>query len=163
MLNIESSNGTKTIDVSFIARPNNPLRKYIFSKLIELKSKYDLNIIAGSGFSLQEYYRIISSSKISISVPGLGFDTFRYYEIPYFKTALVSAELPIQIPNDFENWKSAVFFKSIQEIEDIILELLTNQKWKHIGNAGHKKVIKRFIDIKVAEYFLKKLEEGENA
>jgi len=157
--NIDNSCKHKPIDVSFIARLNNPLRRQISNKLVELKNKYDLNIVVGSGFSLSEYYKIISLSKISISVPGIGFDTFRYYEIPYFSTALVSFRLPIQIPDNFENWKSAVFFDEPDEIEDIILKLLATKKWKRIGHAGYRKIMKNFIDIKVAEYFLEKLEK----
>lgn len=48
-----------------------------------------------------EYNRMLLSSLVGVSARGCGWDTYRYWEIPYFGTALLSQRLEIVIPDNF--------------------------------------------------------------
>ena len=63
-----------------------------------------------------EYKRILLSSKIGLSLRGIGYDTFRYWEIPSNGAALLSRRLPIVIKNDFADRKNALFFSNYKEL-----------------------------------------------
>jgi len=54
-----------------------------------------------------KYIQILKKSWMSISCRGAGFDTHRFYEIPYVWTVLVSEYPKILIPNNYELRKIA--------------------------------------------------------
>ena len=64
--------------------------------------------------------QILSSSKASIAPVGNGYDTYRYWEIPLCGAALIAQNQYTIIPNNFEHKKSALFFSSLKELEDIL-------------------------------------------
>ncbi|WP_423792414.1 glycosyltransferase family protein [Methanocaldococcus indicus] len=151
----------KDYDVSFIATPNTKERKIIFSILTELEKEYDIKCYTNKGsLRFEDYLKIIASSKISINTYGYGVDTFRYYEIPYLKTMLLTKKPIIEIPNNFINGKSAVFYNNVNEIRDLIFYHLENNRWKKIAKEGNAHVNKYFLDKKLAQYFLNII-EGE--
>ena len=63
-----------------------------------------------------DYVKLLSSWKIGISVRGAGWDTARYWEIPYFGALLFSQRMPILIPDNFTE-DEAVFFSEPEELE----------------------------------------------
>ncbi|XRO75813.1 glycosyltransferase [Methanocaldococcus sp. 28A] len=150
----------KKYDVSFIATPNTKERKVIFEILKNIEKKYGINCYINKGsLNFREYLKVIASSKISINTYGYGVDTFRYYEIPYLNSMLLTKKPIIEIPYNFINGKSAVFYKDVVEIEDLIIEYLENNKWKKISKNGNIHVKKHFVDIKLAEYFINLIDE----
>ena len=70
--------------------------------------------------SFNYYLQILSSSKASIAPVGNGYDTYRYWEIPLCGAALIAQNQYTIIPNNFEHKKSALFFGSLKELEDIL-------------------------------------------
>jgi len=64
--------------------------------------------------------QILLSSKASIAPVENGYDTYRYWEIPLCGAALIAQNQYTIIPNNFEHKKSALFFSSLKELEDIL-------------------------------------------
>jgi hypothetical protein len=106
-----------------------------------------------------EYSKIINASKISLSLPGSGYDTFRYWEIPYYESALASPQLPIQIDNNFEDMHSAILFKNFKEFEEKTLTTLKTGSWDEISKNGKRHFLKYHTTKNRAETLLKYLYE----
>ncbi len=89
-----------------------------------LKSINNSYVRLGIGFMKglphREYLRIISESLSSVSSYGVGYETIRYWEIPYAGSLLIAQKPKIKIPNNLINGKHAFFFKDIKELKKII-------------------------------------------
>lgn len=58
-----------------------------------------------------EYLRDLHRARVAVSLRGRGYDTFRYWEIPWCGALLVSEALPIVIPDNFHPGVEAVFVR----------------------------------------------------
>ena len=146
--NFKKHNGDKEYDFCFISSPNTPYRIKISKILEKFASRYDLKVFLNlkkfendkdPRIPWLDFVDIIQKSKMAISLPGVGFDTFRYWEIPYYGTCLVSPYLPIEILNNFKDMQSAIFFSNISQLEKKILNTLKDDSWENIAMEGHKK------------------------
>lgn len=90
------------------------------------------------GIPWNEYIENMMSSKIAIAHPGNGFDTIRYWEIPYYGTALASLKIPLLIENNFEDMDSGIFFSGMKEFGDKILAALRDDHWETIAANGKR-------------------------
>ncbi|MGC8483715.1 MAG: glycosyltransferase [Thermodesulfobium sp.] len=143
-------NGDKIYDISLVASPNTPYRVTFSSMLQKFAEKQNLKIFCNLGSKKSsftkipwpEYVRVVQQSKLSISLPGMGFDTFRYWEIPYYGSVLVSPKLPIEIENNFEDMKSGVFFDKFAEFQNKTLKVLRSDSWEEISKNGHSFFLK---------------------
>ena len=151
----------KIFDISFIGSITNPSRKSFVEKLQLFVKKNGLKaFISTSGkIGWNEYSKIINASKISLSLPGSGYDTFRYWEIPYYESALASPQLPIQINNNFEDMHSAILFKNFKEFEEKTLTTLKTGSWDEISKNGKRHFLKYHTTKNRAETLLKYLYE----
>ena len=142
----EEYTGEKIFDVSLIIAPNNAYRRKFSNLFRHFATKYSLkfflnvNARDNSFYAVnwQDYVKIVQQSRICISLPGIGFDTYRYWEIPYYGSCLVSPRLPLNIENDFIDMKSAVFFSTFSEFKNKVLKLLESGAWEEIARNGHR-------------------------
>lgn len=118
--------GEKEYDFSFLGTANNDYRIKLslliskFAKEKGFKAFFNIKsrgLYKSDKLSWTEYVKIVQKSKISISFPGLGFDTFRYWEIPYYGSCLLSPKLPIKIPNNFLDMESAILYKDFSDLK----------------------------------------------
>jgi hypothetical protein len=158
--------GEKEFDFCFISSPNTPYRIKTSKMLEKLASKHNLKVFLNltefqnnktPQVPWNEYVDVTQNSKMAISLPGAGFDTFRYWEIPYYGTCLVSPYLPIEIPNNFEDMNSAIFFSNFSQLEKKLLRTLKNDSWKEIAIEGHKKFKQYHSSEQRAKRFLESL------
>lgn len=127
--------------VFFMSSGSNPVRAEI-NKALE-----------GAGFrqsqalvSKEEYNRRLAGSLVGVSAAGGGWDTYRYWEIPFFGTALLSQRLPIVIPDNFKDGEEAVFFQSIGDFLQKLKGLVNDPARAHaIGAAGHQASLERHL------------------
>jgi len=75
---------------------------------------------SGSPLPFNYYLQILTGSKASIAPISTGYDTYRYWEIPLCGAGLIAQNQYTIIPNNFEHKKSALFFGSLKELEDIL-------------------------------------------
>ena len=150
----------KAYDFCFIAGFSrfSKYRVDVYNFLLDYAKKNKLNaFIAGRGLSWHEYMKIVSQSKISISVRGEGSDTYRYWEIPYAGSMLLSDLPVIEIPNNFVETESAVFFTNIKELKDKLDFYLKNDECLEIAKNGRKHLLKYHTSVQRAETVLKEL------
>jgi hypothetical protein len=147
----------KEYDVSFIASLNSVKRLHIFQFLKKYVEKRKLKAFIGYGLPWSKYMEIFSKSKISISVSGGGFDTYRYWEIPYSGSMLLSEKPCILIPNNFEEGVSASFFKDLKELKEKLDFYLNNNESAEIAKNGRKLLMKYHTSVRRAKYLLDSL------
>ncbi len=145
----------KIFDFCYIASPTIRKRTEICNFLDDYAKKNKLNaFISSGGVKRNKYLDIMAKSKIGISVRGEGFDTYRYWEIPYCSSMLIS-ELPfIKIPNNFEEGKSAAFFSDTKELKEKIEYYLKNDRWYETAKNGREHLLKYHTSINRAKTVL---------
>ena len=144
------SKSNREYDISFLCSPNTKYRIAFSNFLRNFAKKERLKIfianqpdeIGGTKhmgtLHWNKYVEIIKSTKVSVSLPGGGFDTARYWEIPYYGSVLASPPLPINIPNNFEDGKSAIFFDSYSEFISKVRKIIHDGSWFDIAEHGKK-------------------------
>lgn len=101
------------------------------------------------------YNRSLINSLIGVAVRGNGWDTYRYWEIPYFGAALLSQRPGIVIPQDFVDGKEAVFYDGIPDLMKKLRGLLADSKRAiAVAEAGHKACMERHLSIHRAKTVL---------
>lgn len=161
----------KKIDISFIAYPSSRLRikLYFFLKnYIKKRSSLTSFILLTGKFYRKEkiviphrkYAEIIASSKLSFAVQGAGFDTYRYWEIPFYGSTLVSQKPYIYIEDNFVDGESAIFFRNFKELERKLDYYLLKDKWEEICINGRKHFLKYHTYLHRAKKILKTIEEA---
>lgn len=108
----------------------------------------------------QDYIDTLYRSQIAVSVGGRGFDTLRYWEIPACGAMLISQKPTIQIHNNFEEGKNAVFFESVDEFFEKPNYYSTHEyKQKSIAEAGRKHLLSHHTTKHRANYLLQVVEK----
>jgi glycosyl transferase family 1 len=156
----------RTHDVVFLGAATHPLRARIVEEVRALRAEGLDVVVPEESLSEQdryraritwaEYMRALTSSKIAISVRGDGYDTYRYWEIPY-AGALLLAETPqTVIPDNFVDGREAVFAHPNRLVERA-RELLASGGIDEIAAAGHAKLLERHLSRHRAETVLERL------
>jgi hypothetical protein len=79
-------------------------------------------------------------------VRGAGWDTYRYWEIPFFGSVLLSQRIPVAIPDNFVEDTEAVFFDTIPEFAAKLIWLLDHPAdAERIAKAGQQKCMARHL------------------
>lgn len=93
--------------------------------------------LSTGGLKRGGYEKIASDSKFGVSVRGQGFDTFRYWELPFYGTALLSRRIPLVLPHNFVDGESAIFFGSLEEMKSKFERYaVKTDEWKEIARNG---------------------------
>ena len=135
------SNIEKEYDISMIQNSkSNLIRERFAAHLREFcaRNKLKSYIKTDGSIPWNDYVKIIKRSKCCVSMPGFGYDTSRYWEIPCYGSVLVSPNLPIEIRNNFKDMESAVFFKTLREFEVKISRVLRDGLWTEISKEGKR-------------------------
>src|SRR4029077_2624282 len=92
------------------------------------------------------------------SARGVGWDTYRYWETPYWGAALLAQRPGIVIPGDFEDGREAVFWTTPDEFRTRLGELLGDRaRTEAIAQAGRKAVSERHLSTHRARTVLEAL------
>lgn len=109
-------------------------------------------------FEKAEYNKFLMGSMIGISARGGGWDTYRYWETPYFGAMLLSQRLDIVIPGDFVEGTEAVFYSGPDELKTKLRESLADPaRTKKIADAGKAACRERHLSIHRAKTVLEKI------
>lgn len=74
------------------------------------------------------YYQLMQRCRIVLSLPGAGFDTFRYWENAACNAVHFAKELPIFIPEDFRDGRGIVRFSTLLELLHRVENVLTCER-----------------------------------
>jgi hypothetical protein len=94
----------RTYDLCYIATISCEQRVWVRDYLQEVADSLGLKIfmhVDKKQIPRKEYLEILAQSRCALSVRGMGFDCYRYWEIPAKGTVLVADRLPIDILNDY--------------------------------------------------------------
>lgn len=160
----------RDIKVSFAANLNsNVMRHSIFYRL---KKRNDPGIFYGStgeraylsnkscGMPIEtpKYRDILCRSQIGVNVAGAGYDCARLWEILAVGAMLLTQELDIAIPHPFTDGVDCVTFKSPDEFEAKLDQLLSNPAVVgQIADAGHRHLLQYHTTTARAAYFVDRL------
>jgi len=151
MLPVETE---RDIPVSFVVRPTVELRLWC----AELLRRQGYTVLVGADIPREQFCWILNRSKIAVSVRGVAWDTFRYWEIPYQGALLLSERLPILIPDNFVDGESAVFFDGPKDMLDKIEALLGDEdRLNRIAENGRRLARQKHTSLARARYVLEHL------
>jgi hypothetical protein len=159
---------TREYDIAFLGSATHPVRGQIVEELRALRAEGLRVLIPDDPLTDEDRYRFdsrlswsaymeaLASSRIAISVRGNGFDTYRYWEIPY-AGALLLAETPrTVIPDNFADGAEAVFAEPGRLTAEA-RRLLADDGLESIAAAGHAKLLDRHLSRHRAETVLERL------
>lgn len=129
---------------------DHPVRKKIGDRLAKMGFP-----IANATWPKADYNRALRGSMIGVSVRGWGWDTYRYWEIPYFGACLLSEQMAIEIPGNFKDGEEAVFYTDENDMELKLGKLLAEpERAKEIGARGRAVCLERHMSIHRAKTVL---------
>ena len=109
-------------------------------------------------FEKAVYNRFLMGSLIGVSARGGGWDTYRYWEIPYFGAMLLSQRLEIVIPGDFIDGHEAMFFSGQEDFRKKLHQALSDRaRTKKIAERGKQACQERHLSIHRANTVLEAL------
>jgi len=158
----------KLYDVTFLGARTSPERAVVVEGLRGLRAEgYRVNFPDDPAWSRHEWYEptritwldymgLLGSSRICLNVRGFGFDTFRYWEIPYAGSLLLSEPPRTVIPNNFVDGVEAVFGDA-SKLDRIAKQLLEGDT-EEIAGAGREKLLEFHTSTARAQVVLDHLE-----
>jgi hypothetical protein len=152
----------KIYDVCWLGFPNSYARKLMGEKLGELNG-YRIVQDFSPNLNYVDYSQTLSRSKIGLSFGGAGFDTLRYWEIPYWDTMLLSEEPSIIIPDNFRHEESAVFCNNdLSDLVPLIHHYLReDEERSRIAHEGRRVLLESHTLKARAKYLLDVLQAFE--
>jgi hypothetical protein len=102
-----------------------------------------------------DYYLNLQKCRLVLSLPGAGYDTFRFWENAACNAVHVSAKMPLFIPNDFREAAHIFRFTNIDELKMIVDSVLDrNVETDEIIRDARYHLVQFHLTTKRAEYFL---------
>jgi hypothetical protein len=147
----------RDVDIAFLASPTSPERVDVAGALRELE-RDDAVVQSATAANLPwtDYIELLSRSRIAVSVRGLGFDTYRYWEIPYAGALLLSETPRTVIPDNFVDGREAIF-APVERLAERARELLS-QDTSAVAEAGREKLLARHTSVQRAATVLERLQ-----
>jgi hypothetical protein len=155
-------------DVTFLGARTSPERAVAVEGLRGLRAEgYRVNFPDDPAWNEHEWYDptritwldymgLLGSSRICLNVRGFGYDTFRYWEIPYAGSLLLSEPSRTVIPNNFVDGVDAVFGEAAKL--DRIAKRLLEGDTESIAEAGRRKLLELHTSTARAQVVLDHLE-----
>jgi hypothetical protein len=108
-----------------------------------------------------QYYLNLQKCRIVLSLPGAGYDTFRFWENAAANAIHLAAKLPIYIPRNFSLGIHMLWFDNLHELRRMT-DAVLNEKIKAdelVGN-GRRWLMDYHLTTRRAEYFLDRIRMG---
>jgi hypothetical protein len=139
--------------VFFRANPTDGGRARVAGQIRELGLT-----VQADGMVKPEYNRQLSESLVGVSTRGGGWDTYRYWETPYFGAALLAQRHPLVMPGDFEAGVEAEFFDDLSDFSRKLKRLLEDRAGTlALAERGRQACSKRHLSIHRARRLLELL------
>jgi hypothetical protein len=147
----------KDVDVAFLVNPTSPERLRVAEALRGLeRAGAVVESATAANLAWTDYIELLSRSRIAVSVRGLGYDTYRYWEIPYAGALLLSEQPMTVIPGNFVDGQEAIF-APVDGLADRARTLL-NGDTGAIAAAGRQKLLARHTSVHRARTVLERLQ-----
>jgi hypothetical protein len=85
------------------------------------------------------YYRNVQSCRAVLSLPGEGYDTFRYWENAACNAAHIAKQMPLFIPNDFRDGREIMKFAGIRGLAYAVERILSDDvDWREFAGRSRE-------------------------
>jgi hypothetical protein len=145
----------KEYDVAFIGTVTSR-RRQVLTLLEEWNRRHNFRLLVRitDRMSWLEYLDTLSRTRVCLNVRGAGIDTYRYWEIPYAGSLLLSERPIIEIPNNFEDGKHAVFFR-LPDLKERLDQLFDEpDRILQLATAGREHLLRHHTTVSRARTLL---------
>jgi glycosyltransferase involved in cell wall biosynthesis len=109
-------------------------------------------------FGRDEYYQELQKCRLVLSLPGAGYDTFRFWENAACHAVHVSQRVPLFVPDDFLHGKDILRFDGIDQLRAAIDSVLEGRiSESDIIINGRKNLIRNHFTQHRAAYLLEQV------
>jgi predicted O-methyltransferase YrrM len=85
------------------------------------------------------YYHNLQSCKVVLSLPGAGYDTFRYWENAACSAAHVAKRMPLLIPNDYRDGREIIKFSDIRDLARTVERIVSDDlDWREFAARARR-------------------------
>lgn len=139
--NSRDINLEKTKNVFFAGNVTSKIRKQLKKMIISSGNTYLPNILSMSDYAME-----MRKHWICIAPCGSGWDTYRYWEIPYLGSVLLCQDHPLKIDDDFMHGESCLRFSTIDDAGSLIEKFLQKKNTlQDIAKKGKELVLKKHL------------------
>ncbi|MGD9950495.1 MAG: glycosyltransferase [Desulfobulbus sp.] len=108
-----------------------------------------------------DYYRLLQSCYFVLSLPGAGYDTFRFWENTAMNCVHIAQAMPLYIPRPFRDGEELLLFDSAEVLRRKIDTLLeSDSRYFAIQRSGREHLQQNHFTDARARYFLEKCREA---
>jgi hypothetical protein len=131
----------KDADICMIGSlDSNPLRSELMNAFRKTKMKCTFTY---HGAQYEDYIKQIRRHWLCLSAPSASWDTYRYWELPYFACPMLCAQTRLKIDHDFLDKQSCLKFETADEAVELAREYLQKKdELLKIGYAGREVSLK---------------------
>jgi hypothetical protein len=162
----QSRKSVKMLPVFYALGNTWPERENVTRALDQLSLRKDLSRIKRASYL--NYHIIMAKSRMAVTMRGSGRDTNHYWEIPLYRTAMIcDGTMGCIHPYPFEDQKTAIFYRSIQQLVEIVERHLPEDGYhamelNRIATNGQEHLEKYHSTAARAVFFLDILEKELN-
>jgi hypothetical protein len=139
--NSRDINLEKTKNIFFAGNVTSKIRKQLKKMIISSGNTYLPNILSMSDYAME-----MRKHWICIAPRGSGWDTYRYWEIPYLGSVLLCQDHPLKIDDDFIHGESCLRFSTIDDARSLIEKFLQKKNTlQDIAKKGKELVLKKHL------------------
>ncbi len=111
--------------------------------------------------SRNEYYLSLQKCRMVLSMPGAGYDTFRFWENAACNAVHIGQHMPLFVPDDFCDTQHIFRFKGMDELRATIDTVLHSEKgWAPMIASSRDHLVKHHLTTERAKYFLDRVEKA---
>lgn len=138
--------------VFYSGHPNHPFRNEVTAALSSMGFPPVPNQ------DKKDYNNSLMRALVGVAVRGMGWDTYRYWEIPYFGAALLSQRPGHVIPADFVEGEEAEFYDTTIDFKAKLRRMLeAPEVTLKLAAKGHQALMDRHLSIHRARTILEGL------
>lgn len=162
----QSQKSVKMLPVFYALGNTWPDREKVTKALDELVFRKDLSRIKNCSYL--NYNIAMAKSRMAVTMRGSGRDTNHYWEIPLYRTAMIAdGTMGCIHPYPFEDGKTAIFYRSIQELVGLVESYLPEAGYQamelnRIATAGQEHLERYHSTAARAVFFLDILNKEMN-
>jgi glycosyltransferase involved in cell wall biosynthesis len=108
-----------------------------------------------------DYYRYLQQCRAVLTLAGVGYDTFRFWENAACNAVHIAPRMPLFIPSDFQDGRHVLRFEQIEQLRRKLDQMLTadSPSDSMIPEARHH-LINHHLTQHRARYFIDKVREA---
>jgi len=155
---VKQSPVDRPIDVLFSMSSNNLARIAWLNLIKSHCTGLEVLTRLDDGFDADDWFVLLTQSKIVISIRGFGYETSRFYEGISHGACVISDDTTIIRPNPFIHNQHVIYTDESTLVHDIH-RAVNGQEWIDLSIQGQLHFMKYHTTVSRANYFLEKVQQ----